>query len=133
MFQDTDFTTVVSYLIGIWVIIIIVEWLISKNKPPLKKALNSFTASLIMMGILVFVMYVSLPSTFGLESYSYPKEFKSLEEVHEYLKEHNRILVRLRDVVYWFLFFFFISFLPALHGFAKAMVNVNGSNHHNDK
>ena len=126
MFSDKDLTTILLPVIGAWAVIRLVEWRTSRNKPPMKRALNSFTAGLIMMGILAFALYFSLPSTFWLESYGYPGEFKSLEEVHKYLQEHNRFLARVRDVIYWFLFFFAIGFLQMLHSFAKAVAGVNG-------
>jgi hypothetical protein len=79
-----------------------------------------------MMGILVYALFLSLPHTYGLESYGYPEEFKSLEEVHKYLQTHNRILAKLREIIFWFLFFFAISFLPTLHSFARAVAEING-------
>jgi hypothetical protein len=80
----------------------------------------------------MFALLFSLPPSFRLESYGYPKEFKSLEEVHKYLQEHNRILARLREVIYWFLFFFTISFLPTLHSFAKAIAEINDGKKYKD-
>src|ERR1044072_885082 len=127
MFSDKDLTTILFPVIGAWVIIRIIEWYVSRNKPPMKKALNSFTAGLLMMGILTGALYLSLPLTFGLESYGYPEEFKSLQEVHKYLQEHNHILARLREIMHWFLFFFAIVFLQTLHSFAKAVAGNNGS------
>jgi hypothetical protein len=44
MFEDKDLTTILFYVIGAGVIIRVIEWRISKNAPPMKKALNSFTA-----------------------------------------------------------------------------------------
>jgi hypothetical protein len=132
MFSDKDLTTILFPVIGAWGIIRLIEWYVSRNKPPMKKALNSFTAGLIMMGILTGALYLSMPSTFGLESYGYPKEFKSLEEIHKYLQEHNRILARLRDIIHWFLFFFAIGFLQMLHSFAKAVAGINGSKAHSN-
>lgn len=127
MFLDKDLTTILFPVIGVGIGIKLFDWYTSRNMPPMRKALNSFSAGLLTMGILVLALCSSLPSTFWFESYNYPEEFRSLGEVHKYLQEHNRILGRLRDVIYWFLFFFAAAFLPMLYNFAKAMTGMSES------
>lgn len=125
MFEDTDLVIILLPVIGVFVIVRIIEWRVGKNLPPMKKALNSLKFGLIMLGILTFVMLISIPSNYYL--YSYPEQFNSFEEVHKYLLKHNRILMRMRDIIYWFLFFFCLMFLRLFYQFAKTIVTLKSA------
>jgi hypothetical protein len=120
---DWDLTTILLFGGGL-IIIRIVEWRISKNAPPLKRAYNFFVAGLLATGLLVFALILSMPSG----HFYVGQNFKSLDDVHEYLREQSRDLARLRDIVFLFLLLFVGNLLQALHGFAKAVAALERNN-----
>ena len=130
MFNDNELLAGLIVVFGLIVFVKFLVWHFNKNADPRSQVLNSIKGSLISYGILIAGLWLALPSSFDFKMYDYPQEFKSLAEVHAYLKEQSRMLERLTDVVHWFLFIFAMFFLLDLYKFAKlifkAKVHVEG-------
>jgi L-asparagine transporter-like permease len=127
MFEDRDLTDILLPVMGVFVIIALIRWRVGRNSPPATKTLYSLASNLMMIGVMTFVMITSMPSTYRLERYGYPEQFNSLQEVHKYLREQNRVLVRIREVVYWFLVIFTCMFLQTIYSFAKTIASLKNN------
>lgn len=121
MFKRIELDVVVLTVVGVFLIVRVIEWRVTRKWPPIKKALFSLKVEMIMMGVLLVVLIFSLPSTYYLESYGYPDQFKSVEEVHTFLRESNRVLLRMKEITYWLLLILTVGVLQSVYKFAKAI------------
>lgn len=128
MFNEKELLAELIVVLGLITFVKFLVWHFNKNADPHSQILNSIKGSLFIYGILIAGLWLALPSSYDFLMYDYPKEFKSLDEVHTYLKEQSRMLERLTEVVHLFLFVFAIYVLSDLYKFktiieAKADLN----------
>jgi len=122
MFKDKEMLAGLIVVFGLIAFVRFLVWHFNKTADPHSKVLNSIKGSLIIYAILITGLWLALPASFDFKMYDYPKEFKSLGEVHAYLKEQSETLGRLADVIHWFFFVFAIYFLSDLYKFAKSII-----------
>jgi hypothetical protein len=131
MFNDNALLAGLIVVFGLIIFVKFLVWHFNKNADQHSQVLNSIKGSLFIYGIMVVGLWLALPASFNFRMYDYPQEFKSLAEVHAYLKEQSKMLERLADVVRWFLFTFVMFFLSDLYRFTKLIfkTNVNAERH----
>jgi hypothetical protein len=76
-----------------------------------------------VFGLLLGLLWLSLPSTPSLRTFGYPIDVAAIKgeaKVLHLLQEYNKAIVRTTEVLQWFLFLFIWWFLVTLYGVAKA-------------
>jgi hypothetical protein len=122
MFYDADFTTIsmIAFGITIFFTLIILVWKKDSGVDPLSSAIFRMKISLIGFGVLVVFMMLSMPSTPVLNSFGYPtsvEDIQNQEKLLYYLQEFNKAIVRIDEVVRFFLNLFVGWFLVSLYLF----------------
>lgn len=103
-----------------------------KDTTELSKAINHFKATSILFGVLIIILYLSLPSTPSLKTFGYPEDIEVIKrdkDILRLLQEYNKAIVRTTEVLQWFLFLFVWWFLTTLFGVAKAFKTVKKNAH----
>ncbi len=112
-----------AMLIASLVLLIMVNLRNKQNAPVLNKVIDHFKITSIVFGILIVILWLSLPSTPSLKSFGYPKDVSAIntdEEILRLFQEYNKAIVRTTEVLQWFLFLFTWWFLTTLFGVANA-------------
>lgn len=97
-----------------------------KTGDPLRDSIKNVQIMFTMMGVLLFVLWFSLPHTASLGTFGYPEtveEIGSQEKLLELLQEYNRAIVRTTEVVYWMLFVFMFWMLMSVYQLLQAYRN----------
>ncbi len=129
MFHNTN----LIYIFGPAIGIATVSLLIHKNRTnkqnitQLSKAIEHFKITSIVFGLLLVILWFSLPSTPSLKTFGYPEDISAIKgeaKVLRLFQEYNKAIVRTTEVLQWFLFLFIWWFLTTLFGVAKAYKEV---------
>jgi hypothetical protein len=116
-----------ALLIASFVLLVISIQSNKKDTSELSKAINHFKATSLLFGVLIIILYLSLPSTPSLKSFGYPEDISAIKkdtDILRLLQEYNKAIVRTTEVLQWFLFLFVWWFLTTLFGVAKAFKTV---------
>ena len=98
-----------------------------KDTTELSKAIDHFKATSLLFGVVIIILYLSLPSTPSLKTFGYPEDISVIKrdkDILRLLQEYNKAIVRTTEVLQWFLFLFVWWFLTTLFGIAKAFKTV---------
>jgi len=90
-----------------------------RNLGPVASAMEHFVVSSIAFGILLSILWMSLPSTSSLKTFGYPDDLSNIETKEQMLtlfQSYNKAIVRTTEVLSWFLFVFIWWFLATLVG-----------------
>jgi hypothetical protein len=121
MLEETDINFITFALVGFVLILKFIEWRMGRRRTPIKKAFLSFRVLIIMMGASMLAIIVCLPSSHHFTSYDYPDGFKSFAEIDRYMQETNRVLGRMRDVIFYLILILGMGVLQSLYQFAIAL------------
>lgn len=119
MFHKVDLVYIIGpAILTASIVLLIVSICRSRqNISELRKAVDNFKLTSIVFGVLVIVLWLSLPSTPSLKSFGYPEsvsEIKADTKILYLFQEYNKAIVRTTEVVQWFLFLFVWWFLLSL-------------------
>jgi hypothetical protein len=95
----------------------------NQSTSELGKAIEHFKLTSILFGVLLLILWLSLPQAPVLKSFGYPDDVSVLKDESKtlnLLQTYNKALVRTTEVLYWFLFLFIWWFMTTLFGIAKA-------------
>ncbi|MEJ7737463.1 MAG: hypothetical protein WKF97_08565 [Chitinophagaceae bacterium] len=124
MFPDIPFLYVFGPAIVLVAIIEIIYKLRAKPyKNELEQSLSNFKITVIQLGILLVVLWLSLTPTPSLSTFGYPADLNSVntnEKILGYLQKSNQAIVRTTEVLKWTLFLFAWSLLASVYGVIKA-------------
>jgi Na+-driven multidrug efflux pump len=121
-----------ALLVASFVLLVISIQSNKKDTSELSKAINHFKATSLLFGVLIIILYLSLPSTPSLKSFGYPEDISAIKkdtDILRLLQEYNKAIVRTTEVLQWFLFLFVWWFLTTLFGVAKAFKTVKKNAH----
>ncbi|TYP95343.1 hypothetical protein LX73_0643 [Fodinibius salinus] len=100
-----------------------------QRKNELEQAISLLKVNTFAVGLLAILLWFLLPSTPSLSSFGFPetvKEIESKEQLLNYLQEYNQAIVRITQVVYWFIFIIVWWFLAAVYSVTKVLNNQQG-------
>jgi hypothetical protein len=125
MFQNTNLIYIFgpALMLGTTFLLIMKSRGAKQNLPGLSKAVAYFKLTSIVFGLLLVILWLSLPPTPSLKTFGYPQDvsaIKSDANVLHLFQEYNKAIVRTTEVLQWFLFLFIWWFLVTLYGVAKA-------------
>ena len=92
----------------------------------LSKAIERFKITSIVFGGILLLLLFTLPSTYVLQTFGFPKNLSTIKndaEVLALFQTYNKAIVRTTEVLYWFIFSFVVWFLTTLNGVFKALAN----------
>ena len=96
------------------------------GSPSLKRSLQHFKVSLILLAICLGIAAVTTQAiTTDLNSFGYPDgpaDIQSAEQILDYLQRYNRGIMTNTYTLLWFLYAFTVWFLTTLYAFARAVV-----------
>ena len=98
-----------------------------KDTSDFSKAIDHFKATSLLFGVLIIILYLSLPITASLKTFGYPEDIEVIKrdkDILRLLQGYNKSIVRTTEVLQWFLFLFVWWFLTTLFGVAKAFKTV---------
>jgi hypothetical protein len=116
-----------ALLIATLVLLVIRVLSNKKDTTELSKAIDHFKATSLIFGVLIIILYLSLPLTASLKTFGYPEDISEInkdKDILRLLQEYNKAIVRTTEVLQWFLFLFVWWFLTTLFGVAKAFKTV---------
>ncbi len=130
MFTNYDLINYFGPALLIASVVLLVIRILSNKKDTteLSKAINHFKATSILVGVLIIILYLSLPSTPSLKTFGYPEDISVInkdKDILRLLQEYNKSIVRTTEVLQWFLFLFVWWFLTTLFGVAKAFKTIS--------
>jgi hypothetical protein len=112
-----------ALLISSLVLLIMVNIRNKQSASMLSKVIDLFKITSIIFGILLVILWLSLPSTPSLKSFGYPKDISAIKldkDILRLFQEYNKAIVRTAEVLQWFLFLFTWWFLATLFGVVNA-------------
>ena len=96
------------------------------GSPSLKRSLQHFKVSLILLAICIGIAAVTTQAlTSDLNSFGYldgPADVQTAEQILDYLQQYNRGILTNTYALLWFLYAFAVWFLTTLYAFARAVV-----------
>ncbi len=99
-----------------------------QNGSEINKAIAHFKMTSIVFGVLLIILWLSLPFTASLQTFGYPEDISSInsdEKVLKLFQEYNKAIVRTTEVLKWFLFLFVFWFLSTLSGVTQVYKEQN--------
>lgn len=125
MFQDIDLIIFFgpALLLSTLVLLIMANFRNRKDATMLNKVIDHFKITSIVFGILLVILWLSLPSNPSLKSFGYPTtiaDIKGDANMLRLFQSYNKAIVRTAEVLQWFLFLFTWWFLTTLFGIANA-------------
>lgn len=127
MLNDNQLLILLGAALALIVLAKILEGRSNRTADASSRALKSIKARLIIFGILAAGLLIALPWSIDFRMLEYPEDFKSLDEVHAYLKQQGKMLERVSQIIHAFLFFFIVFFLSDLYRSAKSILIANAS------
>jgi hypothetical protein len=125
MFIHARLASILLPVIVVWVVLLLIFRLRARHEgDPVIRAWREFKFSTISTGVMLLVLWFSLPFTPVLSTFGYPAGLEAVSQPQlllNTLQDYNRALVRTIDVVYWLLFIFVWWFLFTLYSFSKAL------------
>ena len=97
-----------------------------KTGDPVRDNVKNVQIMFIMTGVVLAVLWFSLPSTPSLSSFGYPEtvqDIGSQEKLLKLLQDYNRAIVRTTEVVHWMLFLFMFWILTAVYQLLEVYKN----------
>lgn len=97
-----------------------------KTGDPLRDNVKNVQIMFIVTGVVLAVLWLSLPSTPSLSSFGYPEtvqDIGSQEKLLKLLQDYNRAIVRTTEVVHWMLFVFMFWILAAVYQLLEVYKN----------
>lgn len=133
MFQDTELIYIFTpaLLIGTLISIILVLSIKKKTSSAIEKAIALIKYNSIIFGVMVVVLYLSLPTTPSLSTFGYPGDITAIQEDKKLLyllQTYNKALVRTTEVLHWFLFTFIWFFLATIINVTNILKSKNFTN-----
>jgi hypothetical protein len=131
VFPETDLAYILAPAFIVWLTVSLAVRVRYRNQAdPVARAWNEFKLSISAVGVLLIVLWFSLPSTPSLSTFGYPADLDALrpERLLRLLQDYNRALVRTTEVVYWLVFIFAWWLLSSLYSIARALASRTGHN-----
>ncbi|HMO33106.1 MAG TPA: hypothetical protein PKE63_01190 [Lacibacter sp.] len=119
MLQNTDLLIIFgpAILIASLLLLVAVSRTGKQGISPLAKAVDHFFFSTLFFGVLLILLWLSLPSTPALKTFGFPADVTAVQDEKKllwHLQEYNKAIVRTTEVVQWLLFLFVWWFLTTL-------------------
>jgi hypothetical protein len=92
---------------------------------PLRDKLKDMQVMLIMFGVILVVLWFSLPFTASLSTFGYPEtveDINSQKKVLHLFQKYNKAITRTTDALYWLLFTFTFWFVASMYQFMKILM-----------
>lgn len=118
---DLNLVLLPLLVVGVVVVLVVRQQIYKRPLSPIEKAFEVFKLMAVVLGVILAVLWLALPSTPSLGTFGRPEEIRSLTDVLSYLQEYNEALVRTVQVMHWFLFLFIFWFFSMLFEFFKAV------------
>lgn len=93
-----------------------------KTGDPLRDSVKNLQVMITVSGVVMAVLWFSLPPTAVLGSFGYPHEIQDInsqEKLLELLQDYNKAILRTTEVVYWLLFISMFWVLTAVYQLLK--------------
>ena len=97
-----------------------------KTGDPVRDSIKNVQIMFIIMGVLFFVLWFSLPSAPSLSTFGYPETVEEIgtpEKMLKLLQTYNRAIVRTTEVVHWVLFILMFWMLGSVYQLLQAYRN----------
>jgi hypothetical protein len=122
MLNDNQMLILLLVVLGLILLVKVGEARFNRNASARGRTLNSIKAHLIIYGIVIVGLWLALPSSQDFRLLDYPKEFKSLDDVHTFLNQQSKMLQRFSEIVQTFLLALVIFFLLDLYRGARSIL-----------